>query len=44
MHMDIVIVGCLLFKNINPIRMRGIEKRTAAVTYIRIKVPIIYGR
>ena len=42
MHMDMVIVGCLLFKNINPIRMRGMEKRTAAVTYIRMKVPIIY--
>ncbi len=42
MHTDIVIVGCLLFKNINPIRMRGMEKQTAAVTYVRIKVPIIY--
>jgi hypothetical protein len=42
MHMDIVIVGCLLFKNINPFRMRGMEKQTAAVTYVRIKVLIIY--
>jgi hypothetical protein len=37
-----VIVGCLLFKNINPIKMRGMEKQTAAATYIRMIVPIIY--
>jgi hypothetical protein len=42
MHMDMVIVGCLLFKNINPTRMRGMEKQAAAVTYIRMKVPIIW--
>jgi hypothetical protein len=42
MHMDTVIVGCLLFKNINPTRMRGMEKRTAAVIYVRMKVLIIY--
>ena len=42
MHMDTVIVGCLLFKNINPSRMRDMEKQTAAITYIRMKVPIIY--
>ncbi len=42
MHMDTVIVGCLLFKNINTSRMRGMEKQTAAGTYIRMKVPIIY--
>jgi hypothetical protein len=41
MHMGMVIVGCLLFKNINPTRMRGMEKLTAAVTYVRMKVPII---
>jgi hypothetical protein len=39
MHMDMVIVGCLLFKNINPTRMRGMEKQTAAVTYVKIKIP-----
>jgi hypothetical protein len=42
MHMDTVFVGCLLFKNINPTRMRGMGKQTAAVTYVRMKVPIIY--
>jgi hypothetical protein len=42
MHMNMVIVGCLLFKNINPIRMRGMEKQTAAITYIRMKALIIY--
>ncbi len=42
MHMDMVIVGCLLFKNINPTRMRGVEKRTAVVTYVIMKVLIIY--
>ncbi len=35
--MDTVIVGCLLFKNINTGRMLGMEKRIAAVTYIRMK-------
>jgi hypothetical protein len=30
MHMDMVIVGCLLFKNIDPTKM------------VRMKVPIIY--
>ena len=35
--MNMVIVGCLLFKNINPIRMRGMEKQTAAITYVRMK-------
>jgi hypothetical protein len=42
MHMDTVIVGWLLFKNITTSRMRGMEKGTAAVTYVRMKVPIIY--
>jgi hypothetical protein len=42
MHMDTVIVGCLLFKNINSSRMRGMEKQTAAITYVRMKVPIVY--
>ncbi len=42
MHMKTVIVGCLLFKNINPTRMRGMEKQTAAIQYVRMKVLIIY--
>jgi hypothetical protein len=42
MHMDPVIVGCLLFKNINTSRMRGMEKWIAVVTYVRMKVPIRY--
>jgi hypothetical protein len=42
MHMGTVIAGCLLFKNINTSRIRGIEKQTDAVTYIRMKVLIIY--
>ncbi len=43
MHMDMVIAWCLLFKNINPIsRMRGMEKQTAAISYVRMKVTIIY--
>jgi hypothetical protein len=44
MHMNTVIVGWLLFKNITTSRMRGMEKGTAAVTvtYVRMKVPIIY--
>jgi hypothetical protein len=37
MHMDMVIVGCLLLKNINPTRMKGMEKQTSAVTYFRMK-------
>jgi hypothetical protein len=41
MHMDTVIVGCLLFKNINTGRMLDMEKQIAAVTYVRMKVPII---
>jgi hypothetical protein len=41
MHMDTVIVGCLLFKNINTGRMVGVEKKIAAVKYVRMKVPII---
>jgi hypothetical protein len=32
MHIDTVIVGCLLFKNINTSRTRGMEKQIAAVT------------
>jgi hypothetical protein len=42
MHMDTVILGWLLFKNITTSRMRGMEKGKAAVTYARMKVPIIY--
>ncbi len=42
MHIGTVIVGCLVFKNINPTRMRGMEKQTSAVTYARMKVQIIY--
>jgi hypothetical protein len=41
MHMDMVIVGCLLFQNINPTRTRGMEKQTAAVTFVGMKVLII---
>jgi hypothetical protein len=44
MHIDTVIFGWLLFKNITTSRMRGMEKVTAAITYIRMRVPIIYGR
>ncbi len=40
--MDTVILGWLLFKNITTSRMRGMEKGKAAVTYARMKVPIIY--
>ncbi len=40
--MDTVINGCLLFKNINTSRIRGMEKQIAAVTYVRMKVPIRY--
>jgi hypothetical protein len=43
MHMDTVIVGCLLFKNINTSRIRGMEKGTAAITYVRMKVSITYN-
>ncbi len=42
--MDTVIVGGLLFKNITTSGMRGMEKGTAAVTYVRMKVPIIYKK
>jgi hypothetical protein len=42
MHMDTVIVGWLLFKNITTSSMRGMEKGTAAITYVRMKVLIIY--
>ncbi len=41
MHMVTVIVGWLLFKNITNSRIRGMEKGTAAVTYIRMKGPIL---
>jgi hypothetical protein len=37
MHMDMMIVKCLLFKNINPTRMWGMKKQTAAITYVRMK-------
>jgi hypothetical protein len=42
MHMDTVIVGWLLFKNITTSRIRGMEKETAAVIEVRMKVRIIY--
>jgi hypothetical protein len=41
-HRDTLIVGYLLFKNITTSRMRGMEKGTAAVTYVRMKIPIIH--
>ncbi len=40
MHIDTVIVGWLLFKNITTSRMRGMEKGTAVVTYVRMNVQI----
>jgi hypothetical protein len=42
MHIAAAIFGCFLFKNITTSRMRGMVKGTAAVTYARMKVPIIY--
>jgi hypothetical protein len=42
MHMGTAIAGWLSFNNITTSRMRGLEKGTAAIMYIRMKDPIIY--